>query len=101
MMQLTVSAAQQFSNEWSHFTVLSIVSKVEKLCIAQGFTLGVKGVTASLNEYKLGAFEKRKSTRMRHVEGNSTTPGNFPAKHYWDIFVQLLMRHRSFYAVQT
>ena len=36
--------AQQLSNEWSHFMVLSIESKARKLCITQGFTLGVKGL---------------------------------------------------------
>ena len=34
--------AQLLSNEWSHFRVLSIESKVRKLCITQRFTLGVK-----------------------------------------------------------
>ena len=37
------STAQQLSNEWLHFRVLSIESKVRKLCITQGFILGVKG----------------------------------------------------------
>ena len=31
---------KQPSNEWSHFRVLSIESKVRKLCSTQGFTLG-------------------------------------------------------------
>ena len=35
---------QQLSNEWSHFRVLYMESKVRKLCITQGFTLGVKGL---------------------------------------------------------
>ena len=38
------SKAQQLSNELSHFRVLSIESKVRKLCITQGFTLGVKAL---------------------------------------------------------
>ena len=32
----------QLSNEWSHFGVLPIESKVRKICISQGFTLGVR-----------------------------------------------------------
>ena len=36
--------AQQLANEWSHFRVLSIESKLRKLCITHGFTLGVKGL---------------------------------------------------------
>ena len=42
-----LSTAQQLSNEWSHFRVLYMVSKVRKLCITQGFPLGVKRLTNS------------------------------------------------------
>ena len=38
------SSAQELSNEWSHFRVLPIESKVRKLCMTQCFTLGVKGL---------------------------------------------------------
>ena len=52
------STAQQLSNEWSHFKVLSIESKVRKLCITQGFTLGVKGLTnSSTVKYCSTAFQ--------------------------------------------
>ena len=37
--------AQQLSNEWSHFMVLSIESKVRKLCITNDLTLAVKGLS--------------------------------------------------------
>ena len=45
--KLKKSTAQQLSNEWSHFRILSLESKLRKLCITQGFTLGVKGLTNS------------------------------------------------------
>ena len=46
------STAEQLSNEWSHFGVLSIESKVRKLCITQGFTLpGVKGLRYHGNDW--------------------------------------------------
>ena len=44
----TVKYCSTASNEWSHFRVLSIESEVRKLCIMQGFTLGVKGLTLTL-----------------------------------------------------
>ena len=55
---LQQSIAQQLSNEWSHFRVLSNESKVRKLCITQGFTLGVKGLTNSTTvKYCSTAFQ--------------------------------------------
>ena len=57
-VKLKRSAAQQLSNEWSDLRVLSIESKVRKLCITQGFTLGVKGLTNSTTvKYCLTAFQ--------------------------------------------
>ena len=41
------STAQQLSNLWSHFRALYIESKVRKLCITQGFILGVDGLTTT------------------------------------------------------
>ena len=35
--------AHQLSNEWSHIRVLSMESKVRKVCVTQGFILGMKG----------------------------------------------------------
>ena len=46
------STVQQFSNEWSHFSVLSVESKVRKLCIIQGLTLGVKGLVMEDPSFK-------------------------------------------------
>ena len=37
--------SQQLSSKWSHLRVLSIESKVSKLCITQGFTLEVSGLS--------------------------------------------------------
>ena len=46
------------ANEWSHFRVLYMESKVRKLCITQGFTLGVKGLTNSTTvKYCSTAFQ--------------------------------------------
>ena len=43
------------SNEWLHFRVLSMESIVRKLCITQGFTPGLKGLSFffSLNDREL------------------------------------------------
>ena len=43
--------AEQLSNEWSHFRVLSIESKVRKLCINQGFTVEVKELNITFFKY--------------------------------------------------
>ena len=51
------SSKVELSNEWSHFRGLSIESKVRKLCITQGFTLGVKGLKKN--------WVKLKSTQHR------------------------------------
>ena len=50
--------AEQLSNEWSHLRVLYMESKVRKLCITQGFTLGTKGLTNSTTvKYCSTAFQ--------------------------------------------
>ena len=50
--------AEQLSNEWAHFRVLTIESKVRKLCITQGFTLGVRGLTNSTTvKYRSTPFQ--------------------------------------------
>ena len=43
-----LSTVQQHSNEWSHFMVLSLESKVRKLCNTQRVTLGVKRLENAL-----------------------------------------------------
>ena len=53
--------AQQFSNEWSHFRVLSIESKARELCITQGSFLNQR-VTPSLT-----IVEWKKATPVNHV----------------------------------
>ena len=50
---LQQSTAQQLSNEWSYFRVLSIESKVRQFCITLSLNLRMKGLKAKVFSVKL------------------------------------------------
>ena len=72
---------QQFPNEWLHFRVLSIESKLRKLCIAKDFTLGAKGLKVATHMWekiktkttKLQITVESSGLILTHVIGFSST----------------------------
>ena len=63
-------SVQQLCNELSHFRVLSIESKVRKLCITQGFTLGVKMLLKDVTLLWIACIgpESQSTTSEKHVK---------------------------------
>ena len=70
------STAQQLSNDWSHYRVLSIESNVRKLYITQGFTLGVKALINNIQQLSTSRNEIQQLSTTRNYIQQLSTPRN-------------------------